>query len=81
MYYVQCPYISSLIAMKISTIKMNKNSYILYLGGIDIFRGTNRSNYMTTHKYSTTNLTPRKKYVFKNVGSESTASLGLRSDV
>ena len=74
--------------MKISTIKMNKNSYILYLGGIDIFlqffftfRGTNRSNYMTAHKYSTTNLTPRKKYVFKNVGSESTASLGLRSDV
>ena len=45
------------------------------------FRGTNRSNYMTAHKYSTTNLTPRKKYVFKNVGSESTASLGLRSDV
>ena len=74
--------------MKISTIKMNKNSYILYLGGIDIFlrifltfRGTNRSNYMTAHKYSTTNLTNRKKYVFKNVGSESTASLGLRSDV
>ena len=36
---------------------------------------------MTAHKYSTTNLTPRKKYVFKNVGSESTASLGHRSDV